>query len=122
MDTTLLTRYFAGGRVGIGALLLLAPRLVLRGMLGGSEAVTPGVKLIGRMLGTRDALLGIGTLEALAGRGDVRPWLRYSALADASDAAAMVLAFGHLPKRKRAAMVLFALGGAATGAYLSTTE
>ncbi len=119
-----LVRYYAGGRISIGLLLLVLPGRVLQGMLGGRHAVTPGVKLVGRMLGARDAILGAGTLAAASAvssnGGEVRSWLRYSAAADAADAAAMVLAYRHLPKRKRFVMVGFALSGAATGAYLTT--
>lgn len=116
-----LTRYYAGGRVGIGLLILLLPGRVLQGMLGGREAVTPGVRLIGRMLGARDAILGAGTLAAAAA-GDAagtRSWLRHSAAADAADAAALLVAYRHLPKRKRTALVAFALAGTATGAALT---
>jgi len=124
VNTGDLAKYYGGGRIGIGLLLLLFPGRVLQGMLGGREAVTPGVKLLSRMLGVRDAILGAGTLAAASAvssnGGDVRSWLRYSAVADAADAAAMVLAYRHLPKRKRFAMVALALSGAATGAYLTT--
>ncbi len=120
MNTGDLAKYYGGGRIGIGLLLLLFPGRVLHGMLGGREAVTPGVKLLSRMLGVRDAILGAGTLAAAWDDGDVRSWLRYSVVADAADAAAMVLAYRHLPKRKRFAMVALALSGAATGAYLTT--
>lgn len=118
-----LAKYYAGGRIGIGLLLMVFPGRVLQGMLGGRHAVTPGVKLLGRMLGVRDAIIGAGALAA--GRGDsdatspgLRPWMTYSAAADATDALAMLLAYRHLPKRKRFVMVVLALGGAATGAAL----
>jgi hypothetical protein len=124
MNARELARYYAGGRVAIGLLLLLFPGRVLQGMLGGRAAVTPGVLVIGRMLGARDGILGVGTLTAMSpgsDDADVRAWLRSSAIADASDAAAMALAYRHLPKRKRFVMLAFALAGTATGAYLTTT-
>lgn len=125
MNARELARYYAGGRVAIGLLLLLFPGRVLQGMLGGRDAVTPGVHLIGRMLGARDSILGAGTLTAFTspspGDGEVRAWLRYSAIADASDAVAMAVAYRHLPAYKRFLMLAFAVAGTATGAYLTTT-
>jgi hypothetical protein len=122
MDDRDIAKYYAAGRVGIGLILFVFPGRSLRGMLGGSEHVTPGAKLLARLVGARDAILGAGTLAALQDGEDasLRPWMTYGAVADASDAVAFVLAYRHLPKRKRFLMVTTALGGASTGGYLIT--
>ncbi len=118
-----LARYYAAGRLGIGLLLLAFPGRVLQGMLGGRHAVTPGVKLLGRMVGGRDAILGAGSQIALGRDGgtSARDWATYGGIADAVDALAMALVYRHLPKRKRFAMLALAIGGAATGARLRTS-
>ncbi len=122
MDSSELAKYYSGGRVGIGLLLLVFPGRVLQGMLGGRHEVSPEVKLIGRMLGARDAILGAGALQAAAsseaGKSELRAWMAYSAAADAADALAMIVAYRHLPKRKRVVMAAMALGGAGTGVFL----
>lgn len=124
-----LAKYYAGGRMGIGLLLLCFPGRVLQGMLGGPGAVTPGVKLIGRMLGARDAIVGAGTLATMQEKGpggsdappaSIRAWMSYGAACDGTDVLALLLAYRHLPRRKRFLMVAMALAGTATGGYLYT--
>lgn len=125
-----LARYYAGGRLGIGLLIFLFPGRILQGMLGGPRAVTPGVKLIGRMLGARDAIVGAGTLGAIqetafggtevVPAASIRPWMSYGAACDAADVIALALAYRHLPKRKRFVILAMALAGTATGGYLYT--
>jgi hypothetical protein len=118
--------YYAGGRVTVGIVLLLFPERALRGMLRSREQVTPLTKMLARMVGARDLIIGAGTLAALqegtaAKADDLRPWMTYGAAADAVDALAFLFAYRHLPARRRFAMVLVALAGAGTGGYLATT-
>jgi hypothetical protein len=47
--------------------------------------------------------------------------MSYGAAADAVDAVATLLAYKHLPRRKRFAVLTMAAGGAATGGYLMTS-
>ncbi len=113
-----IARSYAGGRVAIGILLLLFPRRVLRGMFGESTAVT----FLGRLVGVRDLLLGLATLNAIAqGGASARTFMTYGAAADATDGLATLLAYRHLPRVKRLGLLAMAAGGAATGAYLTTT-
>lgn len=123
MDERELAKYYAGGRIGIGILLLLFPRLMAKGLWGTTAAGSPAVLFFSRLVGARDAILGAGTLAALQGEGTaaVRPWMSYGAAADAVDAVATLLAYKHLPKRKRFALLSMAAGGAATGGYLMTS-
>lgn len=118
-----LARYYAGGRIGIGILLMLFPRLMAKGLWGAATAASPAVVFFSRLVGARDAILGAGTMAALQGEGtsSVRPWMSYGAAADAVDAVATLLAYKHLPKRKRFALLTMAAGGAATGGYLMTS-
>ena len=116
-----LARYYAGSRVVIGLLLFLFPSALLKGMLGQREVV-PGLRLFGRLVGARDAILGAGAIAALQDDHPhaVRPWMVYGMAADAADAVAMAIAYRHLPKRRRFATVAMAVGGAAAGGYLMT--
>jgi hypothetical protein len=120
-----LARSYAGGRIVIGLLLLLFPGRVFRGVLGGPDEITPGVKMLGRMLGARDAILGAGAVAAMQMQEDggsdvVRPWMTYGAAADAADALAVLLSYRRLAPRHRFLVLLLAVGGAATGGYLMT--
>lgn len=105
----------ARGRLVIGVVLLLFPRLVARIWAGPDGASTAG-SLLGRALGIRDIVLAVGLLEALQdGRGDTlaaddraRPWVAYAATADSIDAVATAL---HRPRQAWPTIVL--AGGAA---------
>ena len=123
MNERELAKYYAGGRIGIGILLLLFPRRMAKGLWGAGVAGTPAVLFFSRIVGARDAILGAGAMAALQGEGTaaVRPWMSYGAAADAVDAVATLLAYKHLPKRKRFALLTMAAAGAATGGYLMTS-
>ena len=115
MDHRSVARITAAGRVAIGAALLVAPQAVTRGWTGATGAL-PGAKLLGRGLGVRDLMLGLGVINALD-RGDPRAqdWVRASAVADVGDAVATVLAYRHLPKRSRFGVLAIAAGAAVAG-------
>jgi hypothetical protein len=119
MDERELARRYAEGRIAIGVLLLLFPARVLSDLAGGER--TRATKTLGRMLGARDALLGAGALVAMQdGKAPLRPWMTYGAVADASDAFAILLAYRTLPKWRRFVILLMAVAGATTGGYLVT--
>ena len=115
MDHRSLARLSAAGRVAIGAALLVAPQLVTKGWTG-ADGATPGGRLLGRSLGARDLALGLGVLGALE-RGDPRAtdWIRASAVSDAVDAAATLLAYRHLPKGGRFGVLVLAATAAVGG-------
>jgi len=104
----------AGGRIAIGVGSLLAPALVARTMTGSGHA-RGGTRLFARMVGARDLGLGLGLLIALDRGAPVRGWLEASALVDASDAAACLLARDHI----RTSVFPGAVGLAAAGALVS---
>ena len=105
------------GRLAFGAGLLAAPE-PLGQVLMGKEARKPAVRTMFRFYGTRDTVLGLGTLRAvsrgsdvqrLAGRGHrERPARRGR---DAGESAAM-------PPEKRVPGIAAALGAAAAGVAL----
>ena len=103
----------ARGRIAFGVVSLLAPGLVARTMTGGhSEG---GTRLFVRMVGARDLGVGLGLQVALDRDAPTRGWLEASAVVDAIDAAACLLARPHL----RPSVFPGTLGLAATGALLS---
>jgi hypothetical protein len=104
----------AGGRVAIGVVSLLAPGLVGRAMLG-PDGDSGGTRVLLRVIGARDLVLGLGVLAALDRKAPVRGWLRASAVADGLDLAGSVLARRHL----RPAVFPAAAGAATAGALLS---
>ena len=121
-----LAKGYAAGRIGIGLLLLLFPRRMSRTLWGAVDGSSPAVAFFARLLGARDAILGAGALAAIQQEGEpgasarVRPWMSYGAVADGVDAVATLLAYRHLPKRRRFGLLVLAASGAATGGYLMT--
>ena len=116
-DEREMTRWYAYARVGIGATLFVAPRL-LTGWIG-DDARRPGTRTITRCFAARDLLLGAGTLAAMADGTPLRRWLQASAASDAADVVASLLALGRIPTRKAVTAMVAAAGGAATGAHLA---
>ena len=115
MDHRSLARISAAGRVAIGTALLVVPQRVTKGWTG-TDGATPGGRLLGRSLGARDLVLGLGVIGALD-RGDpaARDWIRASALSDTADAVATALAYRQLPKRSRFGILVLAAGAAVGG-------
>jgi hypothetical protein len=105
-------RVLHGGRVALGAALLLAPQRTARGWLG-ELAHRPGVQALVRSLGVRDLVLGMIALHTLD-HPDVGPrWQTTVGVVDAVDALATGLAASDLPPRGVAATVGIAGGAAA---------
>jgi hypothetical protein len=102
------------GRITIGVVSLLAPRLVGR-VITGAATSGDGTSLFARMVGARDIGLGLGVLIALDRGAPVRGWLEASALVDGIDAAACLLARDHI----RTSLLPGVTGLAASGAVLS---
>ena len=104
-------------RLAFGASLMAFPRSLGRLLLG-DEALEPAVRISLRTYATRDVVLGLGTLRAVARGGDVDAWLVAGTASDALDAAVQVGEWGDLPPDKRMIGVLSALGAAAGGLAL----
>ena len=105
------------GRLAFGAALIVAPEGLGR-LLAGDEAREPGVRMGLRSYGTRDVVLGLGTLQALAADRDVVPWLAAGVAADLLDTAVQITEWSDLPADRRAGGVAAALGAAGVGAAL----
>ena len=91
MDDAALAMSVARGRIAIGLAAVVSPRLATR-VMSGRRAPAGVAPLFARMLGARDVALGLGTVIALDRGAPVRGWLEGSALADAADCVAALLA------------------------------
>jgi hypothetical protein len=98
MEATTLAMLVARCRIAIGIAAVAVPAPAVRAIGAGSKpgALAP---LIARMLGGRDIALGLGTVVALDHGAPVRGWLEGSALADAVDCVASVLAREQMTPR-----------------------
>jgi hypothetical protein len=108
-------RVINSGRIGLGAALLLAPRRAMRGWIG-ADADAPGVAVLARALGVRDAVLGAIALHTIDNPQVGPRWQRTLALCDGVDLAATLAARRTLPPAGVALIVVMA--GAAAGAQL----
>ena len=118
MDNATLAMSVARGRIAIGAAAVVCPRLATRVM--SRERDSAGIApLFIRMLGARDIALGLGTVIALDRGAPVRGWLEGSALSDAADCVACLLARDAMSPG--ALRLSAGLGGASAllGAFLS---
>lgn len=108
MEDTTLAMSLARCRIAIGLAAVVTPGVAAR-VMGGrrrSQGIAP---LFARMLGARDVALGLGTVIALDRGKPVRGWLEGSALADAVDCVACVLA------RENMSLTAFAAGAGLGG-------
>jgi hypothetical protein len=87
-------------------------------VLQGRDAWIPSVRMLFRFYGTRDVVLGLGTLRAAATGGDVGAWLAVGIASDALDAGVMLTEWNVIPKEKRVPGLLTALSAGALGAVL----
>lgn len=101
MNVTTTIRLLAAGRVAVGTALTLLPGHV-GSMWFGDAAHDPGVKVAIRALGIRDAVIGLGTLWAVAKDEPTRGWILASAASDAVDAVATMTATPHIGLRRAA--------------------
>jgi hypothetical protein len=112
MDSRLLARIIATGRLGFGAGLLLAPERLTRLWLG-SDAARAGTKVTSRGLGARDLVLGLGALTA--SDRELRKWVAGAVIADSADLLATLTAGRSVPLSGRAVVGSLALGAAVLG-------
>jgi hypothetical protein len=118
MDARNAALAIAVGRVGIGAALLLNPVVINRGWVG-EDAARPGARVLGRAVGARDLVLGVGAVLALRGSFPARPWLVAGALADLGDLGATLGERRALPPTGRLGVGALAGGAALVGAWLA---
>jgi hypothetical protein len=104
--------------MAFGGLLIAAPALAARGWIG-DDAERPAVKVLGRALGVRDAVLGLGIAVAIDRGAPVRGWLEAAAVSDAVDLAATLLAGDAIPDRGRKLVAAIAAGSTVLCAALA---
>ena len=115
LDERDLARMLSLGRALLGTVAWIAPRRFARLWTGTADTASAAVPIATRGLAARDIALGLGTLMALEGDGPVRRWLEAQALADASDAASTLMAFGEMRGIRR----WLALATASSSCYLA---
>jgi hypothetical protein len=103
------------GRIAFGVASILAPGILGRTMTGSDGAM----RLFLRMVGARDLALGLGLLVALDRDAPARGWLEASAVVDAIDAGAFLLARRHLNPSVFPGTVGLATAGALLSAWLA---
>ncbi len=108
---------YALGRLAFGVGMMSAPER-LGDVLMGDDAEKPPVRLTLRLYGTRDTVLGLGTLGAIARGGDVAPWIGAGVASDVLDTALQLVEWGDIPPSKRLPGVLAAVGAAGAGVAL----
>ncbi len=112
-----LETFYGLGRLAFGAGLLAAPAALGR-VLTGDQAREPAVRSMFRFYGTRDTVLGLGTLRAVSGGTDVAGWITAGIASDFLDAGVMLAEWSELPPEKRLPGIASALGAAAAGIAL----
>lgn len=107
-----LARRLAVGRLSIGAVMVSAPAAAPGPLVPAEEADRPWTKLLGRMLGVREVVLGLLILRSLHTRRDERLILGLTAVCDLADGLA-ALQDPELPPAARTTFAGVALPTAA---------
>jgi hypothetical protein len=107
------------GRVALGALMMLFPRLAGRMMLGpgGSDGFAP---LLMRMTGARDVLIGAMVVHTSDNPQVSRRWAASAGAIDAVDFMAAVSARDRLPFAKR--LAFYVVAGGSSVAHLALSQ
>ena len=120
MDAWRVARMHAAARAILGAALVAAPQPIGAAWVG-RDARRPSSRVYSAAVGSRDAALGLGMLNAaFEGRG-ARPWIAAGIVADATDMLATLRRRDELPRFGVAAVGLMAGTSAALGAWLHRT-
>ncbi len=85
MELRRVALYITRTRVGVGLVILLAPRLTV-GALYGTRPDDAGSQAAARMLGAREVALGAGGAIAVGERQQSAGWVSMIAIADGLDA------------------------------------
>lgn len=113
-EVRLLAYGLALSRVAVGSVMLAAPGPAMKAWIG-ADRRSSQVRAMGMAIGSRDLLLGVGTLQALRGGEDPGIWVQLGALADAADGLATFEALRTTPADPRMLIGLFAAGFAGLG-------
>lgn len=104
MDTRTTVLGIARGRIVMGLAMLILPGVMLR-ILFGRNASTPSARVLARMFGAREFVLGVGTVTSVKEGTQDAEWVSASAMADAVDGLAMAFSPG-VPRRSRPAALV----------------
>ena len=115
-----LTLAFAAARGLFGVGLLAVPERLASGWIPDDHS-RPQTQMIVRGIGGRDIALAGGTVKAVAGDEDVRPWLLAAVASDGSDILASLLAGDALPGRAKLGTLALAGLALACGVALAAT-
>ena len=85
MDLRRLTLYVTRSRVGFGLVMMISPRVAFGPLYGPGVSATTA-KVLGRMMGAREAVLGAGAAIAVGERRQSASWVSMIAVADGFDA------------------------------------
>lgn len=116
MDRRRIITLLSVARVGVGTVLLLAPRSMGRNWVG-TVAEDRRAALVIRGFGARDLALGLGTLRALARDEPIEGWVQMAAAGDASDAVTGLIAASSVGPLRTIPTVLSATAAAALGLW-----
>ena len=108
MDQRTTVLVIARGRIVMGLAMLLVPSIMLRVMFGRDASTRTG-RVMARMFGAREVVLGVGTITSVKERTQDAEWVSASAVADAVDGLVMAFSPG-VPRRSRPAALI---GGSA---------
>ena len=94
----------ARGRIVMGLAMALVPGVMLR-LLFGRHASTKSARVLARMFGAREIVLGVGTVTSVKERTQDAEWTSACAVADAVDGLVMAFSPG-VPRRSRPAALV----------------
>jgi hypothetical protein len=94
----------ARGRIVMGIAMLAVPGVMLR-VLFGRHASTQTGRVMARMFGAREIVLGVGTVTSVKERTQDAEWVSACAVADAVDGLVMAFSPG-VPRRSRPAALV----------------
>ena len=101
----------ARGRIVMGLAMLFVPSVMLR-VLFGRHASTSTARVMARMFGARELVLGVGTVTSVKERTQDAEWTGACAVADAVDGLVMAFSPG-VPRRSRPSALVGAVAAVA---------
>ena len=121
MNAVALARSVAGGRLGLGVLMMVAPSRVMGGWIGKAESKRPPMDLVTRAFGAREVLLGFLGLHVADRPGVGRRTIGAMALLDLTDLTVTIAHRDSLPRTALPVMVTVA-GSAVVAQVLAARE
>jgi hypothetical protein len=114
VDPKQLARNMGIARIVFGLGFMLLPGLTGRVWIGG-EAQRDGPRILTQAIGARDLVMGLGILGAMGSNRPVKGWLQMTALTDALDFVAGLVAGARIPRWNRRILLALAGSSAAQG-------